>query len=60
LDVLIEGDILWTLKSDYKNPQFLIQQFDLRKLTEGTPIYVPNNGILWIIRDPVKGIVTAG
>jgi hypothetical protein len=60
LDVLVEGDIVWMLKTDYADKQFKLQRFNFKTGSELEPLYTPNNGIFWIIRDPVKGVVTAG
>jgi hypothetical protein len=62
LDVIIEGNTLWTLKSVSNIADFKVQQFDLSTNMELAPLFPPLGqiGIAWIMRDPVKGIVFAG
>ncbi len=60
LDVYVDGDIVWMLKTDYVDKQFKLVRFNVKSRTLLDPLFVPNNGIFWIIRDPTKGIGTAG
>lgn len=59
LDILIDGNVVSTLKADYNDAQFKVQRFDIKNNVELPALYIPNNGIFWIMKDPIKGIVTA-
>lgn len=58
LDILVEGDIVTTLVTDYANAQYKLLRFDFANQTSLEPLFVPANDVPMIIRDPVKGIVT--
>ena len=60
LDVYFDSDVVWMLKTDYVDTQFKLVRFNIKSGTLLEPVLVPNNGIFWIIRDAVKGVVTAG
>lgn len=60
LDVYVDADVVWMVKTDYIDKQFKLVRFNIKSGTLLDPVLVPNNGIFWIIRDAVKGVVTAG
>lgn len=60
LDVYVDADVVWMLKTDYVDKQFKLVRFNIKSGTLLDPVLVPNNGVFWIIRDAVKGVVTAG
>lgn len=59
LDVYLDGDIVWMLKTDYTGNSFKLAKFDLKTNTELPPVYIPLSGTFLLIKDPVKGMVPA-
>jgi hypothetical protein len=58
LDILVDNSNMFVMKTNYTNTQFKVIQANTSGATI-TESFLTNNGIFWIIKDTLLGIVTA-